>query len=46
MNNNTFYRIANDTGIKKRSYINGKDIPFFKPGITGMNYHQRKVFII
>ena len=46
MNTSTFYRVTNDTGEMKRSYVNGSEIPFFKPGITGISYMERKVFSI
>lgn len=45
MQTNSFYRINKETGDQARTYLNGENIPSFKPNITGFEYHNRKVYV-
>jgi hypothetical protein len=40
---NSFYKINKDTGQSFFTYKNGDPLKKFKPDITGIDYHLRKI---
>lgn len=43
MQRNTFYRINKQTGDTAKTYLNGENVPSFKPNVTGFEPNLRKV---